>query len=254
VARHRCIKGSAALSAVVLAETVLHRMLGSYRKHIDRFVVPSRFYIDKFCEWGWPRERFTYVPNFVDVEALRPRGEPGTAFTYIGRLSPEKGLRTLIRAAAAARQPVRLAGVGPQEAELRALAAELQADVTFLGYQTGDALHATIAGSRAIVLPSEWYENAPISILEAYALGRPVIGARIGGIPELIHEGDTGATFRSRDADALAACLSRFAAMPLATVTGMGTAGRRLVQAEFSVARYRERMSAVYAELLGAPA
>ena len=67
---HRCIKGSTVLSTVVLAETALHRSLGLYRNNLDRLVVPSRFYIDKLNEWGWPREKMVYIPNFVDIEAF----------------------------------------------------------------------------------------------------------------------------------------------------------------------------------------
>ena len=237
--RHRCIKGSAALSAVVLAETVLHRLLGSYERHVDRFVVPSRFYIDKLVEWGWPRERFTYVPNFVDVEALKPSPgeEGGAAFLYVGRLSPEKGLRTLIAAAAGAGRPLHIAGSGPEETDLRRLAAGLGAEVRFLGHLGGEALHGAIGAARALVLPSEWYENAPMSVLEAYAVGRPVIVSRMGGLPELVREGETGWTFASGDADDLAAVLGRVAALPAAQIRRCGAAGRRWVEAEFSATR-----------------
>lgn len=90
VLSHRCIKGSAALSAVVMAESMLHRWLGSYRHCVSRFVVPSRFYIDKFCEWGFPRALFSHVPNFVDVGSYTPDFTPGRAFVYFGRVSRER--------------------------------------------------------------------------------------------------------------------------------------------------------------------
>jgi len=250
VLRHRCLKGSAALSAVAWAEAMLHASLGTYRDNIDRFVVPSRFYIDKLVEWGWPRARFTHIPNFVDVERFSPQGQPGRGFLYFGRLSPEKGLPTLIRAAAKAGVPLTIVGTGAQEPELRGVAAAARADVTFLGYRSGDALHAAVTAARAVVLPSEWYENAPVSVLEAYALGRPVIGARIGGIPELVREGETGTTFPSRDVDALAGCLTRFAAMPDARVAEMGREGRFWVEHAFTVERYYARVGALYADLM----
>ena len=249
VALHRCVKGSTALSGLVLIETALHRMLGLYRRTVDRFVAPSRFYIDKLCEWGWPRERFVHIPNFVDADRLAFGREAGEGFLYAGRLSPEKGLETLVRAGARSGQSVTLVGTGPMEVRLRALAAETGADVRFLGYRTGADLHAAMRGARAVVMPSTWYENAPISLMEAYALGRPVIGARIGGIPELVREDETGATCPAGDVDALAGQMRRFADLPDARLRSMGAAGRAWVETEFSPDAYRTRLLDLYAEL-----
>src|SRR5690606_19560365 len=135
------------------------------------------FYLEKFREWGWDTGRFRYIPNFIDATALAPSFAPGRGFVYFGRLAREKGLATLVRAAALAGVPVRILGSGEQEQALRRLAAELDAtNVSFEGFVSGSALHAMIRSARAVVLPSEWYENAPMSVLEAYALGRPVIG------------------------------------------------------------------------------
>jgi glycosyltransferase involved in cell wall biosynthesis len=246
VVLNRCIKESAALSAVVLVEAVLHRLLGSYRRCVDMFIVPSRFYIEKFCEWGWPRSHFRHVPNFVNIRQYQPDYSPGRAFLYFGRVSNEKGLPSLIRAAAAARCPLKIAGTGPELDGLRKLAAELEADVTFLGYLTGAPLHAAIRDARAVVLPSEWYENAPVSLLEAYALGKPVIGARIGGIPELIRENETGVGFPSGDERSLSAVLADMAARPDAQLAQMGRCGRKWVEEEFTAEMYRSRLLSAY--------
>ncbi|GJE53821.1 glycosyltransferase family 4 protein [Methylobacterium thuringiense] len=248
---NRCIKGSLPLSGLVMLETAVHRALGLYRDTVDAFAVPSRFYIDKLVEWGWPRERFVHVPNFVDSTALRPGTTVGEGFLYVGRLSPEKGLDTLVRAAALSAQPVTIVGTGPMEDELRALAAETGADARFLGFRTGEALHDAIRGCRAVVLPSTWYENAPISVLEAYALGRPVIGARIGGLPEMVREGETGAIVPPGDVAALAAELTRFGTLPAETLLAMGRAGRRWVETDFSRDAYRDRLLDLYASLRG---
>jgi glycosyltransferase involved in cell wall biosynthesis len=243
---HRCIKGSTALSGVVMLEALVHRVLGSYTKHVDRFVVPSRFYLQKLVEWGFPESRFRYVPNFVAPERYEPEFSPGRAFVYLGRLSHEKGLKTLIRAAADAGCTLRIVGTGPQRDELRELAAELSADVVFVGYLSGKALHDEVRAARAVVLPSEWYENAPMSVLEAYALGKPVIGARIGGIPELIREGTTGFAFPSGDALALAAVLRHVGDLSTGEIADAGRAARRWVEEEFSASIYRGRMLDLY--------
>lgn len=249
VVRHRCIKDSLPLSTVVFAETVLHRMLGLYRNKVDRIVVPSRFYRAKLMEWGWPAKQLSYVPNFVDLDGFGTGWNEGNYFSFAGRLAPEKGLTTLIRAAARAKQRVIIAGTGPEEASLRKLVEETGADVTFAGFVAGEALHRLIGQSQALVLPSEWYENAPISILEAYALGRPVIGAAIGGIPEMVKVGATGLTPAAGSVENLADSLSQMAALGTARRSAMGAVGREWVSRDFSCTSYRERMLALYGEL-----
>jgi glycosyltransferase involved in cell wall biosynthesis len=249
VAVHKCVKDSLVLSSVIMLETAVHRLLGSYSRDVDRFVTPSKFFIEKFVEWGWERERFTYIPNFVDTRQFEPRGDVGTAFVYLGRLLFDKGLGTFIRAIAQAGVKGWIVGTGPEEQHLRDLATELNADVEFLGYKTGEAMADTIRHARAMVLPSELYENAPMSVLEAYALERPVIGADIGGIPELIRVGETGGLFPSRDIDALAEQLRHFAALPDETILTMGKTGRAWVEQDFTSERYRERLIDLYSSM-----
>ena len=246
VATNRCVKDSLALSLVILMETAVHRLLGCYSRHVDRFVVPSRFYLEKLVEWGWPRERFMYIPKFVDETQVLPHGAPGQAFVFFGRLGPEKGLATFVRALALAGAKGRIIGTGPEEERLRQLAATTGADVEFLGYRTGEKLFDAIRGARAVVLPSEWYENAPMSVMEAYALERPVIGAAIGGIPELIRDEETGAVFQSGDVETLAKRLCEFSSKPDAEIIAMGKAGRRWVEQDFTAVRYRERLLDLY--------
>jgi glycosyltransferase involved in cell wall biosynthesis len=246
VLRHRCIKGSVALSGIVWIESVVHRVLDSYGKNIDFFISPCRFYIDKLVEWGWPRAKFVHIPNFVDTRALSADTTAGRGFLYFGRLSAEKGLLTLLEAAARAGVRLRLAGAGPQHDELRAKAAELGADVEFTGHLRGRPLVDAIRAARATVLPAEWYENAPMSILESFALGKPVIGARIGGIPELVENGVNGWTFASRSVDELAALLRHVEALPDRAVADMGARARRLVEQQFSERSYLARLGEAY--------
>jgi glycosyltransferase involved in cell wall biosynthesis len=249
VVRHRCIKGSLALSTLVYVEAKVHTLMGTYAANVDRFVVPSRFFGEKLASWGIAKKQLHYLPNFVDVSRYRPAEAAGDHFLYFGRLAPEKGVATLIRAGHAAGVPVRIVGTGPEEANLRRLAGELGGSVEFFGYLTGEALHEAVRQARAVVLPSEWYENAPMSVLEAYALGVPVIGADIGGIPELIREGETGACYPSGNVEALAEVLTRFQRLPDADVRAMGRAAGELVRSEFSSTLYSERLLALYREL-----
>ncbi len=247
---NRCVKDSLQLSGVVFAETLLHRSLGLYRNKVDRIVVPSRFYREKLIEWGWPAEKLVHVPNFVDVDRFSTKWHESDYFVFAGRLAPEKGISTLIRAAAKARQKLIIAGTGPEEDALKALARSAGAEVVFAGHLSGDVLFRLIGQSLALVLPSEWYENAPISILEAYALGRPVIGAAIGGIPEMVREGETGLTAAAGSVDDLTRTLADLAARSAKERAQMGQAGRAWISNEFSRAAYRQRMFDLYQSLI----
>ncbi|MBV9558434.1 MAG: glycosyltransferase, partial [Pseudolabrys sp.] len=202
VAVNRCIKGSLALSSLIMVETFVHRLLRLYDANVTKFVVPSRFVLDKLVQWGWARDRFVHIPNFVDVDRFEPDRPIGTRFVYCGRVQKNKGVETLVRAAALARRPVTIVGGGPDEARLRTLAAEIKADVEFLGHLSKTALSDVVQSARAIVVPSEVNENAPLALLEGYAAGRPAIGARIAGIPELVREEETGVLFPSGDVQA----------------------------------------------------
>ena len=249
VAINKCMKRSFALSSLVFVETLVHRMSSIYKKNIDTFIVPSKFFINKFAEWGWEPDRLIHIPNFVDVDLLRPNYQPGKYFVFLGRLSREKGIKTLILAAHEAKVELKVIGNGPLEEELKILASSLDANVDFLGYQTGEALHKTIRNAKALVLPSECYENAPICILESYALGRPVIGANIGGIPELIREGETGVTFESANIESLKNALIKFKNMTDDSVIEMGKTARQWVENEYTVNNYSQRLQNLYSKL-----
>lgn len=249
VVLHRCIKGSTTLSSVVFLEALIHRLIGTYRRHVDLFLVPSLFYMAKLIDWGMPERLFRHVPNFVDGGSFEPRFTAGNSILYFGRLATEKGLYTLIRAAADAGCKLELAGTGPELDSLRRLASQIGADVRFLGYLRGNKLHDAIRSARAVVLPSEWYENAPMSVLEAYALGKPVLGAEIGGIPELIRDGDSGLLFPSGDSAALADALRRICDMSDADVAGMGRSARHWIDTDFTASAYVDRVLGVYREL-----
>lgn len=246
---HRCVRDSLAASVVVAAEAALHRALNTYQKYLSQVVVPSRFFLEKFVEWGWPRDKFRYIPNYVDSVKFEPDFRPGDYFFYFGRLAPEKGVATLLRAAHAAGSKLKIAGTGPQDDELRALAASLGGNVEFLGFRTGSDLHALIQGARAVVLPSEWYENAPMSVLESFALGKPVIGASIGGIGEMVLDGETGWLFPSADVPQLTDLLRRVMAMGSAEVMAVGAAARDHVVKNFNQKSYVDATLQLYADL-----
>lgn len=238
------------MSGLVLLETLIYRSFGLYRNTIDRLVTPSRFYRDKLVEWGWDPNRIAHIPNCIDANQFTPSSDESNYFVYAGRLAPEKGLATLVRAAALSQQRLVLAGTGPEEAALRRLAQEVGADVSFTGYLKKPELQKLIGEALALVLPSEWYENAPVSVLEAYALGRPVIGTRIGGIPELVLDGETGILVEPGNVKMLAGALAGIANLPQAARSELGARGRDWVRRAFSPDGYRDLTTELYDEVV----
>jgi glycosyltransferase involved in cell wall biosynthesis len=247
---HKCIKNNFALSALIMIESYIHHFLEIYEKNIDFFIVPSYFYIEKFCEWGLSRNKLLYIPNYIESKCEKSEIVPGKTFLYFGRLSKEKGLLTLLKASKMANIELIIAGDGPDKKKLECLSSRLGCDAHFLGYLTGRKLEAVIKSCRATVLPSEWYENAPLSIKESYAFGKPVIGARIGGIPELINENETGFTFESGSASQLADALNKIKEMKDHQLLEMGYNSIMLVKEKFNKDIYFHRISCVYNSLM----
>jgi glycosyltransferase involved in cell wall biosynthesis len=248
VIRYRCVRDSLPVSGLIAVETAIHKLFGLYRNNLDRIVAPSHFMRNKLIEWGWDAERIVYIPNYVHVDRFTPRYQPGDYFVYFGRLQLDKGIGTVVKAAVQAGVPLQVVGTGPDEAYVKQLA-QGHEQIVFRGYQQGESLWDIVGGARCAVLASEIYENAPMSVLEAYALGKPVIGARIAGIPEMVQDGRTGALFESGNVEELAAALRRFADLPDAVVAEMGEAARVHVASTFTAQRYFNDMLALYAGL-----
>lgn len=189
--RGRCIHGSLAKSAIGALEAVIWNHAGIYRQ-IDRILCCSRFLKTKLDKNPILAERTVVMHNFVE-EYPRKETEKKDYVLYFGRYSSEKGIELLMGAARALPQLRFLfAGSGPMEEMLMGLP-----NICNVGFQTGEALENLIREARFTVYPSQWQENCPLSVMESIALGTPVLAADIGGIPELIREGETGELFES---------------------------------------------------------
>lgn len=246
--KNRCIHNSLSVSSLVAIESTFHKLFGLYRNNLDYIVTPSHFFRKKLIEWGWNEKKLVYIPNFIDSSKIVPNYNPGKYFLYFGRLAPEKGVDTLIDAAISAKINLVIAGTGPYEKQLKSISAEND-NVKFVGYKSGNALWDLIHNSRAIVLPSEWYENAPISILEAYAAGKPVLGANIGGIPEMLQDNVTGYIFKSNDTEELKDVLLKMQSMPDQSISTIGKNARNFVANTFTRERYYNDMTKLYSSL-----
>ena len=190
-AKGRCIHGSLAKSAVGTLEALLWNGCGVYQ-NIDTIICCSEFLKTKMdCNPLFARKTVA-LHNFVDrVEPMET--EKQDYVLYFGRFSREKGIDTLLKAARALPEiPFIFAGTGPLEGELTGVP-----NIQNVGFQRGQALETLIRQARFSVYPSQWYENCPFSVMESQLYGTPVLGADIGGIPELIAEGKTGELFES---------------------------------------------------------
>jgi glycosyltransferase involved in cell wall biosynthesis len=255
VVRKRCKKGSLPASVVTYLEAKIDDLLG-YDRYVDLYVSPSAFLRDKFIEFGYAPERIVNVPNFLEIENLTPDHRSGKYLLFLGRLDKTKGLMTLLGGFARAAESIkglelRIAGTGPMEAELReSISRRGLSNVLMLGFVGDDQLTDLVRNAKAIVLPSIWYENYPFSVLEAMALGRPVIAARIGGIPEQVDDSVTGFLFEPCDERELAQKTAKLYGLSDDEIAAMGHAARKKVEEVNSPARYLERILTIYGGLV----
>lgn len=245
-----CHHDSRLKSWVVYAESSRAWSRGDVNR-VARFLAPSRFLQEKVVAHGLPAGRTLHEPYFIRPGEWRPADRPGDYFLYMGRLSREKGLATLFEAAARGiGRPLHVAGDGPLAAELRTLASGRNLPIIFRGHLSGEDLRDAVRGARAVVVPSEWYENLPYAVLESMALGVAVVATSIGGIPEMVEDGVTGRLVSPGEPEMLAAALRSLAA-DAGAAGDMGRAGRRRIEAEFAAGPALERLIALYGDLAG---
>ena len=243
--RRRCNRSSLSGSLLVAGETWAHRRLGLYRDGVDVFITPSAFARDRLVQGGYPSDRIVVVPNCVVAEDYRPLHRAGDHSLYVGRLSREKGVEVLVRAAAETGARVKMVGDGPLRPALERMIAESGADVELLGFRSGDQLSAAVQAASAVVMPSICHDNCPLAVIEAMAWGKPVIGSRVGGIPELVRDGEEGLLVPHGDSRALGAAMLRLQEDP-ALAERMGRAGRLRVEAHYDADPHYRAVAAAY--------
>lgn len=201
---HGCYRGSRAASAVAAAMLAGHRAMRTWTRAVRLYYTLTDFARRKFIEGGLPGERIAVKPNFIDPDPGPGTGQGGCA-VFVGRLSPEKGIETLLSAWGRLRtsMPLKIIGDGPQ-ADLVRTAAERDSRIEWLGRQTPEQVLDLIGEAACLVMPSIWYETFGRTIIEAYSRGTPVVASRIGALAELVDEGRTGLTFKPGDPGDLA--------------------------------------------------
>ena len=250
-----CYAGTCGESMVLVAEAYFHHWLGTYKKCVDHFLVPSQFAKDLLVKNGFQADQITVLPHFQRLNTAVPEPQPESPVLYFGRLSPEKGVADLLHAVKPLpRVRLQIAGAGPDRCSLEELARDLElANVEFTGHLQGEALQRTIAASRFTVLPSRAYETLGKSILESYACSRPVVASDLGSRRELVHAGETGLLFEPGNVDELTNAISYLVQHPQLT-HDMGEAGRNWVETHHSPDRHYRRLLHLYEQMTSSSA
>ncbi len=234
--QHGCYRGSVAQSAGLVAMLSLHRLTGTWQKAVTLYVALTDFARSKFIEGGLPQEKIQVKPNFMATDPGAGDGE-GRFALFVGRLTRDKGVEVLLNAwwTLSPSVPLKIVGDGPLQ-DLVRQRAESMSDVEVLGQQSCEAVLRLMKAATVLIVPSLWYEGFPMTVVEAYACGLPVIASNLGSLASIVRDKCTGHLFRPGDAADLAACVQRTVSSAAETL-----AMRRNARAAFEE-RYNPQM------------
>jgi glycosyltransferase involved in cell wall biosynthesis len=248
--RHGCYRGSPVATLPLAAMDVLHERLGTWTRHLDRLIFPSSFALDEYRAAGWPTDRMVIKPNTAERPAAADHGERA-GLACIARMRDEKGLDVLIEAwrrAEAASESLRLIGDGEQLDEYRKQAADLPG-IRFEGQIPFGEIEAALVSAAALVVPSKVPEVFPRVVLEAFAVGTPVLAARRGVLADLVRDGENGLLFEPDDVADLARAITQALADP-AALRRMGETALADYEALYSPEVTTRRLIEIYQEAI----
>ncbi|MCR4309324.1 MAG: glycosyltransferase family 4 protein [Deltaproteobacteria bacterium] len=245
--RYGCYRNSR-LSTLPLAFSVaLHRNLGTWTRHVDAFIALTKFQRKTMVEAGLPAERVHVKPNFIPGNFNQTPGKDrGKYAVFVGRLSLEKGVRTLLSAWRSVHGlPLRILGDGPFRGELEAQVRAQGINAEFLGGVHRDEVLSVVSGACLQIVPSECYEGFPMVILEAYACGTPVVASRIGSLAEIVLDGETGLHFEAGDPVGLAQRVNHLVERP-ELARRMGMKAREIFLEKYTAEKNLEMLMGIY--------
>jgi glycosyltransferase involved in cell wall biosynthesis len=250
--QHKCYRDSVIQSASLAGLYAFHRLKGTWTDVVNGYIVPTDFIRNKLAEGGVPRDKIHVKPNWHDPDPGM-RTESGIDCLYVGRLSEEKGIRTVVEAwrTTVGLPKVRIIGDGPLKDEIVAkLTGTMASPAEYLGRKTHEEVIAEMKRSLCFLLPSEWYEAFPHTILEAYACGVPIVASNLGTMRDVIEDGQTGALYESGNPAALAAAVQKIAADP-ALSSQMALQARSAFVEKYSVEPAYAHLKAIYEKVIG---
>jgi glycosyltransferase involved in cell wall biosynthesis len=243
----KCFRNSFAASALVTAEAYWNYWKKSYLNNVDVFVSPSQFLGDKISQYGYQDKPVLVQPYTLDLSTYEPCYEPSNYFVFMGRLTHEKGVHFLLDAAKHIRgADLYVLGTGPIEDELsQRVQKENLTHVKMLGYKSGDELRELVRRAKFTVITSEWHDNSPLVIYESLSLGNPVVGARMGGIPELIEEGVDGFVYDRGDIETFVKHVNFLIQNPQKTIK-MGKSARQKAERLYGFDEHYKKLLELY--------
>lgn len=242
---YRCYRGSLLGSLAVARMTQYHRSRNTWRDKVDCFIALTEFSKAKFVQAGFPLQKIAVKPNFLDA-SLDFVSKGGNYALFVGRLSAEKGVQVLLDAweKLAGKIPLKIVGDGPLAAEIAINAARLP-EVELLGRKSGAEVISLMRNAQFLLFPSIWYEGFPMTILEAYSVGLPVIASDLGSMSSIVEPGRTGLHFRPGDPQDLAAKVAWALSHP-DQLAGMRSAARAELDAKYTAERNYQMLIDIY--------
>lgn len=248
---HRCYHDSGLHTGVAAFIYRFHRFIGTWNKAVDGYIVFSEFYRRKFIRWGLPPEKVFIKPHFVAPDPRPRENGPGDYILFVGRMSPDKGVRTLIRAWPGVRDfSLKIVGNGNDFSEIGSMIKTQNfRGIELLGEKNKDDVFRLMKGARAVVVPSEVAETFGLVAVEAFACGTPVLAADIGALSEVVTDGVNGRLFIPGDHADLREKILWMMRHPR-EADSMGTAARKIFEARYGASSNLRRLEDIYEALL----
>jgi len=246
----RCYRNSYALSATYGAALSIHRWAGTWRKLVSIFVTPDEFLAGKLIEGGIDSHKIRVVSNPFDISGIKPSYEGGEYVLFVGRLIRAKGIFTLLEAFRSLNGPkLVIVGDGEEAGHIRSHPAVVDGKAEFVGPVYGAQFEELVRNSACVVVPSEWYDNLPMIVCQAFGAGKPVIASRINGIPEFVKHEKNGLLFTPGSAIELRESIERLHNDPILHRT-LSHGARSTAETVLSPALWQQNMNSVLQQAL----
>lgn len=250
----RCNRKNIFYSTINYVEYEINNKIFKPQKYFDRIICVSKFNCQKHSMRPKLRDRLVHIYNFSpEIKTNVPDHKKGEYFLYFGRLSDEKGVKTLVKAwkELDPGYKLKIVGEGKQYQELvKEVRDNKEENIDLMGYKTGEELKGIVRNASFVIVPSEWYENNPMTISEAYSMGKPVIGSNVGGIPEILMDKKTGFLFEMRNAGDLVSKINQAFSLTAGEYELLSKNARQFAEDNFSEETHYMQLIKVYTEVI----
>lgn len=247
--KNKCVLDSSLYSGIKMMAKFLHDVMKMH-KRIDAFVVPSEFTCAKLHEYGIPLEKLNHIPTFFNIKEPNPPVSYDPFVLYVGRLEKQKGLMTLVKAFKDSPYTLKIIGFSSDgyENDLKAIADETD-KIQFMGKMDFEQIVPYLKSCLCTVVPSEWYDNFPNSLIESYAYRKAVVATDFGSLKEMVDDGVTGLKFKYGDVDDLRTKI-QYMFEHTEEAKQMGENGYQLIETKYSPSSHNDQLMEVFKKVL----